>query len=161
MACTLAAVGCVALALAASAGASTQRDTLIRPGIGIGKVRLGMTLAQVRAAWGRPQAVTIEPHMRGGRTIHLQYDFGAYEATLSGGPGRERVVSVATTLAKEKTPLGLGPGRPSGAFNGYFGASSGASGSTSGTRPGRHIRFSARTAANASSASPDARRPSS
>jgi hypothetical protein len=110
MARTLAVIGSVALTLVASASASIQRDALIRPGVGIAKVRLGMTVAQVQAAWGRPQAVTIEPHMRGGRTIDLQYDFGAYEVTLSGAPGQERVVTVATTLAKEKTSQGLGPG---------------------------------------------------
>jgi hypothetical protein len=100
----------IALLLAASASASTQRDALIRPGVGIGKVRLGMTLAQVRAAWGRPQAQTIETKERGGRTIELQYDFAAYSVTLSGLPQRERVVSVATTLAKEKMTNGLGVG---------------------------------------------------
>ena len=92
--------------------ASTQRDALIRPGVGIGKVKLGMTLAQVRAAWGRPQAQTVETAQRGGRKIELQYDFAAYAVTLSGLPQRERVVSIATTLMKEKTGQGLGPGTP-------------------------------------------------
>jgi hypothetical protein len=100
----------MALALAASAGASTQRDALIRPGVGIGKVKLGMTLAQVRAAWGRPQAHTVETLPRGGRTIELQYNFGAYTATLTGRPGRETVSSISTTLRKEKTRQGMGPG---------------------------------------------------
>jgi hypothetical protein len=69
-----------------------------------------MTLAQVRAAWGRPQAVSTETQERGGRLIELQYDFAAYVVTLSGLPQRERVVSIATTLMKEKTRQGLGPG---------------------------------------------------
>jgi hypothetical protein len=107
---TVASLGCAALVLVASASASTQRDALIRPGVGIGKVRLGMTLAQVRAAWGRPQSQTSQPQTRGGRTIELQYDFGAYVVKLSGFARSERVVSVATTLAKEKTAHGLGPG---------------------------------------------------
>jgi hypothetical protein len=109
---TVASLGCAALALVASASASTQRDALIRPGVGIGKVRLGMTLAQVRAAWGRPQAQTIETLPRGGRRIELQFDFGAYTVTLTGRNGRESVDSVATTLAKEKTRRGLGVGTP-------------------------------------------------
>lgn len=108
----LASLGFAALALTASAGATTQRDALIRPGVAIAKVRLGMTLAQVGAAWGRPQALTIETQQRGGRTIELQYDFAAYTATLSGLPKRERVVSIGTTLSKEKTRQGLGPGSP-------------------------------------------------
>jgi hypothetical protein len=105
-----AALGCVVLGLAASASASTQRDALIRPGVGIGKVRLGMTLAQVRAAWGRPYAVQITPHELGARTIELQYDFAAYVVTLVGLPGRERVVAVATTLAAERLRQGVGVG---------------------------------------------------
>jgi hypothetical protein len=100
----------IALSLAASARASTQRDALIRPGVGIGKVKLGMTLAQVRSAWGRPQAQTIETQERGGRRIELQYHFAAYTVTLTGLPQRERVVSIATTLVREKLANGLGVG---------------------------------------------------
>ena len=109
---TVASLGCAALALVASASASPQRDALIRPGVGIGKVRLGMTLAQVRAAWGRPQAQTIEILPRGGREIELQYDFAAYTVVLTGRPGRETVDSIATTLTKERTRQGLGVGTP-------------------------------------------------
>ena len=109
---TIAAVGFIGLALVASAGASTQRDALIRPGVGIGKVRLGMTLAQVRAAWGRPQAQTITTQKRGGRAIELQYDFAAYIVTLTGLPRHERVVAVGTTLAKERLRQGVGVGSP-------------------------------------------------
>jgi hypothetical protein len=105
-----AAVVFIALLLAASASASTQRDALIRPAVGIGKVRLGMMLAQVRAAWGRPYAVQITPHQRGARTIELQYDFAAYVVTLVGLPRRERVVAVSTTLAAERLRQGVGVG---------------------------------------------------
>ena len=38
--------------------------------------------------------------------IELQYDFAAYTVTLSGLPKRERVVTVGTTLTKERTRLG-------------------------------------------------------
>ena len=110
MARSLAALAFVALALTASAGASTQRDALIRPGVGIGKVRLGMTLAQVRAAWGRPYAMTTALLPRRGRTIELQYDFAAYVVTLRGLPGRESVVAVSTTLAKERLRQNIGVG---------------------------------------------------
>jgi hypothetical protein len=103
-------LGCVVLVLVASASASTQRDALIRPGVGVGKVRLGMTLAQVRAAWGRPQAQTIETLAGVGRTVELQYDFAAYTVTLTGRPNREHVVAVGTTLAKERLRQGIGVG---------------------------------------------------
>lgn len=106
---SLAALVCTAFALVASAGAAPQRDMLIKPGVGIGKVRLGMSLAQVRAVWGRPQAV-IASQERGARKLELQYDYAAYVVTLRGQPQQERVVAVGTTLAKERTRQGLGVG---------------------------------------------------
>jgi hypothetical protein len=102
-----AAAGCLALVFAVSAAAAPSHDLVIRPGVGIGKVRLGMSLADVRAAWGAPQAVT-----RTGRRVELQYDFAAYVVTLAGPRGRQRVVSIATTLAKERTRGGVGVGTP-------------------------------------------------
>jgi hypothetical protein len=107
---SLAALGCTALALVASASAASQRDALIRTGVGIGKVKLGMSLKQVRAAWGRPQAVIAETNERGARTLELQYEYAAYVVTLVGQPRQERVVSIGTTLAKERTSQGLGVG---------------------------------------------------
>jgi len=48
----------VAAAVAAAAAATAPSVTqLIRPGVAIGKVRLGMSFAQVRRALGRPQLV--------------------------------------------------------------------------------------------------------
>jgi hypothetical protein len=84
-------MGCLALALVASAAAAPQRDALIRPGVGIGKVELGMSLAQVRAAWGKPQSVVTGRRGRGAHTLELQYDFAAYVVTVHGSPGREQV----------------------------------------------------------------------
>jgi hypothetical protein len=106
---SLAALGCTAVALVASAGAAPHRDVLIKPGVGIGKVRLGMSLAQVRAVWGRSQAV-IASQERGARKLELQYDYAAYVVTLRGQPRQERVVAVGTRLAKERTRQGLGVG---------------------------------------------------
>jgi hypothetical protein len=99
--------GCLGLLLAASAAAAPAHDMVIRPAVGIGKVRLGMSLADVRRVWGSPQAVT-----RGQRTVELQYDFAAYVVTLAGRRGRERVVSIGTTLARERTREGIGVGSP-------------------------------------------------
>jgi hypothetical protein len=97
----------LALTLASSAPAAPSHDLLIRPAVGIANVRLGMSLAQVRGAWGAPRAVT-----RTRRRIELQYEFAAYVVILSGSRGRERVVSVATTLAKERMAQGFGVGTP-------------------------------------------------
>jgi hypothetical protein len=104
-------LGCLMLLLASSAAAAPQRDMLIQPGVGIGKVKLGMSLKQVRAAWGKPQAVTVRREGKA-RLTELQYDFAAYFVTLIGSPRRERVVRVGTTLRKEKMANGLGVGSP-------------------------------------------------
>ena len=101
----VAGAGCLALVLAVSAAAAPSHDLVIRPGVGIGKVRLGMSLAAVRSAWGAPQAVT-----RSSRRVELQYDFAAYVVTLAGSRGRERVVSVGTTLARERMRGDIGVG---------------------------------------------------
>ena len=68
-----------------------------------------MSLAQVRTAWGRPQA-TIVSQERGARKVELQYEYAAYVVTLRGEPRREHVVAIGTTLAKERTTQGLGVG---------------------------------------------------
>jgi hypothetical protein len=99
--------GCLGLLLAVSAAAAPAHDMVIRPGLGIGKVRLGMSLADVRRVWGSPQAVTGTQ-----RKLELQYDFAAYVVTLAGQRGRKRVVSVGTTLARERTREGIGVGSP-------------------------------------------------
>ena len=112
----VAVAGCLALLLAVSAAAAPSRDLVIRPGVGIGKVRLGMSFAQVRQAWGPPQAV-----MKERRRIELQYEFAAYVVTLAGPRGRERVVSVGTILAKERTRQGIGVGSPEAQLRRTFG----------------------------------------
>jgi hypothetical protein len=104
-------LGCLALLLAVTASAAPQRDLLIRPGVGIGKVKLGMSLKQVRAVWGKPQAVTVRREGKAKvRLTELQYDFAAYVVTLIGPRGRQRVIRVGTTLAKERMTNGLGVG---------------------------------------------------
>ena len=46
-----------AVVAAAAAHGAPQRDALVRPGVGIGKIRLGMTPAQVFRALGRTPLV--------------------------------------------------------------------------------------------------------
>src|ERR671916_1125224 len=93
--------GVVATALAAgtvAADASRQRDAQIRPGVGIGKIRLGMTLGQVRRVLGPPQVLNRDVELGFGR-VHREYVWGWFEWTvaLRGAPDRLRVVRVATT----------------------------------------------------------------
>jgi hypothetical protein len=103
--CGLAGVGTVDVAAAPDA------SELIRPGVGIGKVRLGMTQAQVRRALGQRLAIVNVRERRFGLLyLEVAYDYSAYTVGFFGAPGRLRVVSVATSLRRERTRAGLGPG---------------------------------------------------
>jgi hypothetical protein len=83
------------------AGASASELT-IYPGVGIGKVKLGMTKAQVVRALGKDYIV----NGRKGNATELAWDFGSWSVTLVGN----RVAEVAITLRGQKTPAGIGPG---------------------------------------------------
>lgn len=105
LACGLAGVA------AADVASAPDSSELIRPGVGIGKVRLGMTQAQVRRALGQRQAIVNVRERRFGLLyLEVAYDYSAYTVGFFGGPGRLRVVSVATALRRERTRTGLGPG---------------------------------------------------
>ena len=106
------AASAVALACAAGiASASPSRDALIRPSVGIGKVRLGMTLAQVRKALGRETLVNRRQHLGfGSRHVSLDWNDAQWTVELLGQPGRMRVISVSTLKRTERTSRGVGAG---------------------------------------------------
>jgi hypothetical protein len=92
--------GAVACALAVAAAASPT----IAIGRGIAGVRLGMSPASVRARLGKPVTV-----------VHGKNEFGAYTELRYRGyvvvlQENDRVTSIVTTLAREKTPAGIGVG---------------------------------------------------
>jgi hypothetical protein len=92
--------------------AAAGRDTLIRPGVGIGRIDLGMTQAQVRRALGPHDTGWSERRGLGVRYLELTWDRGPedyFAVGLLGRPGRLRVVSIATTRRAD-TYRGIGPG---------------------------------------------------
>jgi hypothetical protein len=99
-----------ALITAASAGAASSEQRLIRPAIGIGKLRLGMTEAEVRRTMGRPRFVVNRRAAFGFRSVEYQYGLAEYTVRLFGRARRLRAVRVGTTLVRERTPRGLGVG---------------------------------------------------
>ena len=104
-------VGLLGLTVAfASAGAALERDELIRPGVGIAKIRLGMSAAQLRAAMGRPLSVLPQKALFGRTAVEWQYGYGAYTVRLEGRRNALRVVRVTTTVFKERTREGFGVG---------------------------------------------------
>lgn len=115
----LLAMGClVALVSAAPAAPMTGLERLIRVD-GIGKVRLGMSLPQVKKALGSPRIVLRTLRLRsGGRYVEYQWEVegdlapdtwtvGLRSATRRGAL---RVVRVSTTVRSERTREGLGVG---------------------------------------------------
>jgi hypothetical protein len=96
-------------ALVTGAGqAATARDQLIRPGVGLAELRLGMSQAQVRRAKGAPQAIVRRTQGYGRTVLELQYGYGSYNVLLSGRKGRERVIALTTFFAGEQTAKGVG-----------------------------------------------------
>jgi hypothetical protein len=111
----IAAVAIVTAAVvAAPAGATSTRDALIRPGIGIGKLRLGMTLAQARAALTQPLLLTKQRRFGGFQRYKWFTEFRTRDAewivSFYGERGRERVVRIATAVRRERTSTGVGVG---------------------------------------------------
>jgi hypothetical protein len=99
-----------AAVFASAASATPQRDELIRPGVGIGKVRLAMTEAQVRRALGRPFATRSKREGFGRLRVELQFEDGFTFVTLTGRRGALRVIGVSTIKQTERTPSGVGVG---------------------------------------------------
>jgi hypothetical protein len=101
-------------ALVGLAGAGANRSDgatlVIWPAQSIGKIRLGMSEAELRRAMGRPRAIVRRPGSFGLRSIEFQYGLAEYSVRLRGRPGRLRVVRIATTLARERTRGGVGVG---------------------------------------------------
>jgi len=94
----LAVAGACALVL------TTPAAPAIRIGHGIAAVVLGMSQASVRAKLGKPLKVVLAKNEFGPYT-ELRYR--GYVVDLQ---GNERVTSIVTTLAREKTPAGVGVG---------------------------------------------------
>jgi hypothetical protein len=97
--------------LAAGASAAPGDGDRIRHGAGIGKLRLGMTYAEVRKILGGPQTIDRREQLSGGRRyLEFSWDFGWWTVGFMGRPNRMRVVSIQTLSRRERTVEGLGVG---------------------------------------------------
>jgi len=94
--------GLCILIVAVAAGpvrASLAQDALIRPGVGIGKIRMEMRLAAVRRVLGKPAAVA-ERRRLGFGNEYVEYTWGVspnWRVGVIGRPGEQLVIMVATT----------------------------------------------------------------
>ncbi len=119
-------VGLVAVAAVAAgpAGSVLTRDALIRPGVGVGKLRLGMRLAAVEGALGKPTAV-VKGRSLGFGSEYVEYSWGAspdWRVGVLGRRGDRVVVMAATTLRRERTRSGVGVGSTYAAVHRRLGA---------------------------------------
>ena len=83
---------------------------VIQPGRSIGKLRLGMTPAQVVRAMGRPALRTGRRAGFGLVVTDWEYGYGQYTVRFAGRAGRLRATRVATTVPRERTPRRVGAG---------------------------------------------------
>jgi hypothetical protein len=100
---------CALAALALAAPASADQE-LVRHKLAIGKVRLGMSVPQVRRLLGAPRSTTRE---RRGRNVYLEsdWDYGWWTVGFARPPGGTfRAVMVGTVQRTQQTPERLGPG---------------------------------------------------
>jgi hypothetical protein len=105
--------GVLALAVAALdyAAARPSRDALVQPGRGIGKVKLGMTQAQVRRTLGAHRSVARRRELGfGQRYVELQWGHGEWSVGFQGRAGRMQAVRIGTTLRSQRTRSNLGTG---------------------------------------------------
>src|SRR5580765_3963970 len=94
-------LGLLVIAGVVTSGASALEET-INPGVGIGKVKLGMTKAQVVRALGKDYVV----NESGASFTELGWNFSSWSVRLRGG----RAVEVGTLLQSQKTTKRVGPG---------------------------------------------------
>jgi hypothetical protein len=92
-----------------SASASRESATVVRHGEAIGKVRLGMTVPQVRRIIGRPHSVVTESRGRGYRYRELGWNLGWWTVGFMRAPGGEyKAVRIGTVSRAQRTPERLG-----------------------------------------------------
>jgi hypothetical protein len=104
------ALAAVALALLFVPSASGVELT-IYPGVGIGKVRLGMTLTQAKNVLGKPQTVNKRAQLPGNRGfIEYGWNFSTIWVGFVNTKGVLHAVLVGTDAVAQRTTSGIGVG---------------------------------------------------
>jgi len=95
--------------LAASASAT---ESTIVPGVGIGKVKLGMTQAQVEKVLGKDHLVNARATVGGSAYRELAWNFSTWSVGFLHQGTTWRAVQVETTLSPQRTLAGIGVSSP-------------------------------------------------
>jgi hypothetical protein len=91
-----------ALAACTVAAPASAAESTIYPGVGIGKVKLGMAKAQVVHVLGHEYIV----NGRSSNSVELAWNFASWSVTFVGN----RAAQVAVSVSSQKTAAGVGPG---------------------------------------------------
>ncbi len=106
-------LGVVAAAITAvlvlAAGASASEST-IYPGVGIGKIKLGMSAAQVKKVMGRDFLLNNHETVAGVRYVEYGWDFAHWTVTFEQRGTSLRAVQIATDVQGQRTVKGIGIG---------------------------------------------------
>jgi hypothetical protein len=94
----------------AGVGVAFATESTIFPGVGIGKVKLGMTAAQVKKTLGRDYVVNSSRRVNGKRYVEYGWDFSRWTTTFVQEGRTLRVVQIGTSLWAQKTVKRIGPG---------------------------------------------------
>ena len=97
----------VVLVMATPAGAF---ESTIFPGVGIGKVRLGMSAAQVKKVMGRDFLLNDHETVAGVRYVEYGWDFAHWTVTFAQHGRVLEAVQVATDVHGQRTAKGVGYG---------------------------------------------------
>jgi hypothetical protein len=99
---------CAAL-LAAPVGAS---ESTIYPGVGIGKIKLGMTLAQVERVLGTDKLVDARGTVAGTRYVEYGWAFSTWSVGFLQTGRTLHAVQIETTVSGQRTSGGIGVSSP-------------------------------------------------
>jgi hypothetical protein len=91
-------------------GASSASESTIYPGVGIGKVKLGMTRAQVEHVLGKDAIVNSQATFAGTRYVELGWNFATWTVAFAVTGPTAQAVQIGTTLRSEKTSARVGLG---------------------------------------------------
>jgi SmpA / OmlA family len=89
----------------------------VRPGVGIGRISIGMTQAQVERILGTPTLTNRRYRLGFGRSyVEHDWDYARWTVGYEGRPGRLKVVRVGTNQRTQRTPKSIGVGSRPGAI---------------------------------------------
>lgn len=100
----------VAAAAAMVVATASATESTIYPGVGIGKVKLGMTLSQVKHVLGSEAIVNDRETINGSDYLELGWNFSAWAVGFSRRGSTYHAVHVTTGLQGQRTTKAVGPG---------------------------------------------------